>query len=112
MIRALSAAAIVFALAASAAHANEAQAGELKLSYHSERLATDAGRERLKTEAVEAVDAYCRAHPVLGTVAACRAAMVADANRQIEVNAHAYAERKSGVRLTKSRPQTLAQQNR
>ena len=111
MLRTLSAA-VLFAIGASAAQAADVPAGELKLSYDASRLATDESRETLKQEVARTVDAYCRSRPVEGTVASCKSAMVLNAHRQIDADAHQYAQRQRTIELTDSGSRTSGQQSR
>lgn len=74
-------------------------AGEVSIAYSPDRLATVAGRETLKAEIAAVADAYCRSHPVGGTVVACRADVTAELTKGLELRAQAYAKANPQVQL-------------
>lgn len=101
MIRAIGGLAVLAALAAApAAHAGDEKKEAIAVPFKSERLATAAGRAGLKDEAAKRIDAYCRANPIEGTVANCRAFLNSRAEQAIGDKAVEYAARQQDIRLS------------
>lgn len=101
MFRTIAAAAFILATA-TAAHAGDTAKADLYIAYDQTLLSTESGRDQVKRDADKAIEAYCRANPVEGTVADCRAALGAQAAKQIEGNAVTYASMKGQIQLSRA----------
>lgn len=94
--------AVALALAAAAAHAQAASDQTVSVTVSKAQLTSATGYVDLKQQIAAKADAYCRAHPVDRTVAACRQDIVQQLQVQAEdrrqamlatPNAYAQAQR-------------------
>jgi UrcA family protein len=89
MIRLLQVSAIALTVlgAAAAAHAES-----VTVTYNPADLAVASGRQIMAAKIAATADAYCRANPIGGTIAACRQDLVNQLTQVLEVRAVQYAK--------------------